>query len=373
MSVGGDDKKKAAVIDLFADDSDDDDADLFQQKTPIFTSSKRKSPDSVLGSKSFFKDEKPAAVTSVSASQNPHRKFIGHFVSSVLDAQHFPAPAKPSDKVTLLHEPNNMFDQNAIKVLVSSGGKLGMLPRNHASIVCPMLTTLSHKIALQATILTVSNDRRKIRIVVDVYVHSSHELTPEEIQETRERIRPSLEKLEWTTGQEPGSFDQLMKETDALSDEALAKLAREVAQGKALPQSPELAFLEEEGPADIDMSLLQDWESQQQELDKMFEEIQLKQLENLPDIPMPKQFEHMNLYDYQKNGIRWLYNQEKSGQLPSWFERRNNKWLCTVTGLQQMKDPHPVRGSLLADDMGLGVRSSLLAFALSFVSRRFWI
>ena len=361
MSFGGDDKKKDVVIDLFADDSDDDDADLFQQKTPIFTSIKRKSPDSVPSANSFFADQKPAALTSVTASKNKYLKFIGHFFSSVLDAQHFPAPVKPGDKVTLLHEPNNMFDQNAIKVVVFSGGKLGMLPRNHAAVVFPVLKTLSHKVVLQWTILTVSNDRRKIRMVVDVYAHSSSELTPEEFQDTRERVLPCLEKLELTAGQEPGSLEQMMKETAASSDEALVKLAKEVAQGKSLPQSPELAFLEEPGPADIDMSLLHDWESQQDELDKMFEEIQQKQLENLPDIPMPKQFEHMHLYDYQKNGIRWLYNQEKSDQLPSWFERRNNKWLCTVTGLQQLKNPRPVRGSLLADDMGLGVRNSKLA------------
>ena len=349
------------IIDLLNENSDDDDdSDLFKQMTPIFASSKRKSPDNVADAEPFFADQQRAAANSRISSQNQHLVLLGTFLSSILDSQHFPAPANPGDKVSLQHDHGSMFDRNAIKAITSTGSKLGLLPRDHAAIVCPKIQTLSHMLTFQATILSVSSDRRKIKIVVDVYAKSSRALTPKDMQQRKDEVIPMLETLYSKSGREGGSVQHQKKAMQVPSDECSIELAQEVAQRKAPSQTTTLALQEDFIPADVDMSMMLDWESQHQELDKMFEEIQQKQLENLPDIPMTKQLEKMELFDYQKNGIRWLYNQETSDQLPSWFHRRcNGNWFCTVTGLQQTKDPRPVRGSLLADDMGLGVSGPL--------------
>ena len=250
-----------------------------------------------------------------------------------------------------------MFNPKAVQVLnATSGGKLGTLPRDHAEILFPML--LSSKVTFQATIILIAENRRKMRLIVDVYAKSNRELTPDDIQQASNHVNPMLQKVDWKSGSQP-TTDQILKETEAATEKALRELAREVAAtGEAHAPSPEFVLEEEdwEAPADVDMSLMADWQSQQQGLDKMFEEIQNKQLADLPDVPMPKQFEKMDLYDYQKDGIRWLCNQERSDSKPSWFKQLDNgKWLCTVSGLSQLKDPHPIRGGILADGTCGGV------------------
>jgi len=370
---GGGAKKKDLVIDI-DDDSDDE---LFKETKPIFA--KRKSPDSVIEAVNqfaYFEDKKPAAVVSANSSVPPavpssttlqpgqqHHKYLGHFLSSVLGAQHFPEQANLGDKVALLHEPTNMFDKNAVKVLVSTGGKLGNLPRDHAATICPMLQQLSHKVAFQATILSNTENRRNILLIVDVYAKSYRTLTPEEIKQASDHIMPKLQQLGCKLGTEPSTAEQLLKETAASTAKALQDLARDMENAE---EPPEFEMQEAFVPAEVDMTLSADWESQQQELDTMFEEIQKKQLENLPDIPIPKQFAKMDLYDYQQQGIRWLYHQETSDGVPSWFSRRSNgKWFCQVSGYQQVKDPRPVRGAVLADDMGLGKTLQTLGLILS--------
>jgi len=244
-----------------------------------------------------------------------------------------------------------MFNPKAVQVLnATSGGKLGTLPRDHAEVLFPML--LSSKVAFQATIILIAENRRKMRLIVDVYAKSNRALTPDDIQQASNHVNPMLQKVDWKLGSQP-TTEHILKETEAATEKALRELAREVAAtGEAHAPSPEFVLEEEdwEAPADVDMSLMADWQSQQQGLDKMFEEIQSKQLADLPDVPMPKQFEKMDLYDYQKDGIRWLCNQERSDSKPSWFKQVDNgKWLCTVSGLSQLKDPHPIRGGILAD------------------------
>ena len=236
------------------------------------------------------------------------------------------------------------------------GGKRGILPHEHAAVVSPILQTFSRSVAFQATIVDAEN-RRKIGLIVDVYAISTISLTPDAIQQTAHRLMPMLQKIGWKSGSEPTTTtERILKETEASTDAALRELARDVAGGNAQPQSsPQFEELEEEeeeyAPADVDTSLMETWQSQQQELDQMFEEIQSNQLADLPDIPMPKQFGKLHcLYEYQRQGIKWMYRQETSDSKPSWFKRMNDgKWICTVSGLSQLQDPHPIRGGVLAD------------------------
>lgn len=90
-------------------------------------------------------------------------------------------------------------------------------------------------------------------------------------------------------------------------------------------------------------------------LDEMFDELALKQVELLPDYPIPPLLSHMQLFDHQKVGIRWLIHQER-GEIPSYIEEleANGRklWKCIITKVTMPNKPEPVRGGILADDMG---------------------
>lgn len=105
-----------------------------------------------------------------------------------------------------------------------------------------------------------------------------------------------------------------------------------------------------------------DWKKTQKELDDMFELQSREKMLSLPDIPMPTQFENnenLSLFEYQKEGIQFLVNQEtRVDATPPFYKLRRygsvERWYCNITQRSSAIKPQPIRGSILADDMGLG-------------------
>ena len=65
-----------------------------------------------------------------------------------------------------------------------------------------------------------------------------------------------------------------------------------------------------------------DWDAQAKELDEMFDKQCEMQTKNLTDIPMPIQFSSdLQLFDYQKTGIRWMVHQEIYSKEVPFFEQ----------------------------------------------------
>jgi HIRAN domain len=368
---------KLSIIDLL-DDSDGDD-ELLKDSKPIFAKRKR-SPDTVtavnffpstvasstsiapsltpsasvapvaalsssvasVASSASLEDRKPAAT-----EHREHLAFLGSFECSIVGAQHYPGQAHRGDSMTLERDPGHTYNRNAIQV-VGEGSKRGHLPLDQAAILAPMLDTMSHNVTFKATILN-AGDGYKIPMAVDVYAKSFRALSADEIKGITNVVDLTLQKVGWRSDSEPTTAEVLRAHENE-AEQSLHALNHAVAMGVATSQA--LTF-EDFVPADVDMSEME--ASQQDELDRMFDEIQAEQLANLPDIAMPKQFDAMDLYDYQKNGIRWLYNQEKQDDAPPFFKKNGNgKWYCNITNCQQRRTPLPIRGACLADDMGLG-------------------
>lgn len=101
------------------------------------------------------------------------------------------------------------------------------------------------------------------------------------------------------------------------------------------------------------------WEGQHEQLDEMFDQQAVARLQGLPNYPMPKQFANLTLFDYQKQGIRWLIHQERNeNRVAPWLKEvtllGSKKWKCSITRSVLSRPPNPVCGGILADDMGLG-------------------
>jgi hypothetical protein len=103
-----------------------------------------------------------------------------------------------------------------------------------------------------------------------------------------------------------------------------------------------------------------DWEDAHQQLDEMFDQQTENRLEQLPNYSMPPQLHSLELFDYHKDGIRWLIHQERNeSALPPFikeiFPSGQKRWLCTITRAVFLKPPKPICGGVLADGTWLKV------------------
>jgi hypothetical protein len=97
-----------------------------------------------------------------------------------------------------------------------------------------------------------------------------------------------------------------------------------------------------------------DWANAHEELDQMFDQQTKNRLEQLPDYAMPPQLQNLELFDYQKDGIRWLIHQERNESAISpfvkeIFQNGKKKWICTITRCIFTSPPKGICGGVLAD------------------------
>jgi hypothetical protein len=110
---------------------------------------------------------------------------------------------------------------------------------------------------------------------------------------------------------------------------------------------------EKEAELEIQMTTV-DWEGAHEELDQMFDQQTKNRLEQLPDYPMPPQLQNLELFDYQKDGIRWLIHQERNESAISPFIKEifhlgKKAWICTITKCTFNSPPKGICGGVLAD------------------------
>lgn len=86
----------------------------------------------------------------------------------------------------------------------------------------------------------------------------------------------------------------------------------------------------------------------------MFDEQARDKFTDIPAIRMPKQFaKGVKLFAHQKEGIRWLVNQERSNNESPFVREATMKdgsirYYCRLTK-HRILNPEPLQGSILAD------------------------
>ncbi|XP_078694634.1 helicase-like transcription factor isoform X1 [Branchiostoma floridae x Branchiostoma belcheri] len=99
------------------------------------------------------------------------------------------------------------------------------------------------------------------------------------------------------------------------------------------------------------------------ELDQLFENIQ--ESDQTAEIE-PCQSIRTSLFPHQKQALAWMARRENSNELPPfWEERGTNKFFNSVTNFTSTRRPQSVRGGILADDMGLGKTLVVISLILS--------
>jgi SWI/SNF-related matrix-associated actin-dependent regulator of chromatin subfamily A3 len=226
--------------------------------------------------------------------------------------------AHPGEYVTLVREPSNPYDRNAIRVDNMRGEKVGHIKRELAAVLSPVMASHGDRLKVDATIPGPGN---QFELPLTLHLYSS---TPSD-----------------------GSIETKLA---CLAANPKAALKRAAAAVAAVP--PQLSA---SSPAVVVQARTMDWKLQQKHLDELFEAQRQEQLANLPALEVPRCLVSA-LLEHQWTGVRWLVSREKSTDRPFWktvTENGSTKWLCEVTKSSQPQPPRQVKGSILADDMGL--------------------
>ena len=245
--------------------------------------------------------------------------------------RHYDGVAHPGEFVHLVREPNNPFDSNAVRVENLHGRRVGHIKRQSAVVLAAIMDRKHDNIKIEATVKSVGS-QWEVPATIEFYGVST----------------------------DPTRKDTLMdKLLCDIRDIFLAKL-----------RDHHVAWFHQRStgalPAAVEQKMVK-WSAEQEELDAMFEKLTREQLSNLPQIAMPTQFQDgTELFEYQKQGIRWLVHQETGNKPPPFYkqvsEGNRKMWLCEITQCSQPEKPLPITGSILADEMGLGRSSTPSCF-----------
>lgn len=246
-------------------------------------------------------------------------QLLGKCALTIVGMRYDPAGSlRVGEQVLIEREPNNPYDSKAVRVDTLQGVKYGHIAKAEAAMLSELMDQHPGKFVVKGCINGHGSATAK-PVSVSVYSSSLAPLTPVELEVKRLIVS--------------GIFAYRFRSDTPIS--ALQSLAR----------SADSMFPEAQ------LSTV-DWEGQQKALEEMFEEQSLKKIQELPQLEMPALLSKHHLFDHQRDGIRWLVAQEEE-KTPAYFKKTaDNRWQCDITKATMITAPPPVRGGILADDMG---------------------
>jgi SWI/SNF-related matrix-associated actin-dependent regulator of chromatin subfamily A3 len=258
----------------------------------------------------------------------------------IVGIRYYPGQVHQGEFVSLVREPQNPYDRNAVRIENMHGVKVGHVKKQQAAVIAPIIDSpLFKDLKLEGTIPGQGN---QWEIPVEISFYS---VTHDKNAEQREAI------------------------ADALASKLKTAFKNQYLQMLRGGTPPKADVKHKQQPVVVERKIL-NWQTEQQQLDDMFDKQTQLQLAGLPQIEMPSQFHNVTLFDHQINGIRWLVHQEtnQSKRAPFYTqvkEKGRNVWLCEITQCSQENAPEPVRGSLLCDAMGVGKTIQTIGLMLS--------
>jgi hypothetical protein len=273
-----------------------------------------------------------------------------------------------------------------------NGQKVGHIKKQEAAKLAPLLQQMK-EITVSATISSSGTDR-SMPVTVNLLTISARPLSNFELEPIYRTITTRLHHHFHRAKKEPALSRVTPSPTEmnraplqALTT-GLANIASTNAEDQKLKahedtstSSPiRAASLQEltaglnDTKADLEVEMTNvDWADAHEQLDEIFDQQSENRLEQLPNYSMPTQFQNLELFDYQKDGIRWLIHQERNQTavppfIKEIFQGGRKKWLCTITRAIFLKPPKPICGGVLADGKCQNarcIRSLVLVFGVT--------
>jgi SWI/SNF-related matrix-associated actin-dependent regulator of chromatin subfamily A3 len=254
---------------------------------------------------------------SVACASEAH--LIGFIIANIVGLRYYTGTVSGRELVVLSRQPLNPYDSNAIAVLNMRSAQVGHLERSVAATLAPLLD--SH-LALAEAIVPKPPGRnpknpnaKPYRLPCQIHLFAR----PDAVEIVRVALEEGGLQLIQPTDHEFG-----LSQASILAGDKCKK-------GKKRDLDEIFALVDKDGRGKVSA------------------------------MEPPKDVIVSELFQHQKEGLGWLFNREKSCDLPSFWEEKDGGFVNVLTNYTSQERPEPLRGGIFADDMGLGKTLTLLS------------
>ncbi|KAM0563595.1 hypothetical protein ACHAPJ_001319 [Fusarium lateritium] len=285
----------------------------------------------------------------------PPQELYGTNAGKIVGVRYYRGYASPGETVVCKREPNNQYDENAIRVDNVVGEQIGHLPRKTVEKLAPYVDR--GDIVLEAQL---TGEKGFYDCPVKLFFYGPSD--PEE----RARIGDALKQDKLIKATE---LKKTQKEAEARKKAAMGLTNGSSTQGLGsellVPQKPEVTM----------ENVLQ--KSEAVEMRKGGDAIKSLAIaeDELEKLPMAKQPEELKaqLLPYQLQGLAWMAAKEKP-EFPAkgskdivqlWQRDAQGRCWNIASGFVTKTTPTLLSGGILADDMGLGKTIQIISLILT--------
>jgi len=253
--------------------------------------------------------------------------------------QHYRGVAHPGEYVNLVREPNNLYDRNAIRVLNLDQMQVGHIQKEVAAVLAPLMDDRRGLATIEATIPRPSGTWTQ-DVDLEIYTTAADRAAVNEIL---------LRRREHAFRLVPGPGAIPSPAPAAAAAAAAPAAAQIVVSKKNMSAKPK----------------------SQHSVEQLMDQLQAKQWPefNLATLGAASGLILSKLYPHQLQGLSFLVQRESDEGLPPFWTEANERgarvFFNSITSSSRAQRPAPVRGGVLADDMGLGKSIQLLSLIVA--------
>jgi SWI/SNF-related matrix-associated actin-dependent regulator of chromatin subfamily A3 len=252
--------------------------------------------------------------------------------------QHYRGVAHPGEYVNLVRELNNHYDRNAIRVLNLDQMQVGHIQKEVAAVLAPLMDDRRGLATIEATIPRPSGTWTQ-DLDLEIYTTAADRAAVNEILLRR---REHAFRLVPGPGAPPTPVA-------AAAAYAAVPAAAQIVSKKNMSAKPK----------------------SQHAVEQLMDQLQAKQWPefSLATLGAASALILSNLYPHQLQGLSFLVHRETDEGLPPFWteinERGSRVFFNSITSSSRAQRPAPVRGGVLADDMGLGKSIQMLSLIVA--------
>lgn len=245
---------------------------------------------------------------------------IGSIQGSVVGLRYYTGMVNKGEMVSLVREPQNPYDRNAVMVANVYGSQVGHIKKELAA---PLAYIMDNNLARVEGVVPFGNTNKFTMPVI---------LTFWGKEENREAVHNQMTRYGFRLGTVfKGGATQTSLGRDLLG------LSSKVSAIPLTVEELKNAF------------------------DKLFDDLmedKTREMEPAEAVCTP-------LLPHQKQALSWMTSHENSNDLPPFWEEKNGLYFNVLTNFAVKERPEKVLGGILADDMGLGKTLTTIALIVS--------
>ncbi|XDV27276.1 hypothetical protein PO909_030836, partial [Leuciscus waleckii] len=245
---------------------------------------------------------------------------IGSIQGSVVGLRYYTGMVNKGEMVSLVREPQNPYDRNAVMVANVYGNQVGHIKKELAA---PMAYIMDNNLARVEGVVPFGNTNKFTMPVI---------LTFWGKEEKREAVHNLMIRYGFRLGSDlKGGATQTSSRKDLLG------LSSKISAIPLTVEELKNAF------------------------DKLFDDL----MEDKTREMEPAEAVFTPLLTHQKQALSWMTSRENSNDLPPFWEEKNGLYFNVLTNFAVKERPEKVLGGILADDMGLGKTLTTIALIVS--------